>query len=66
MTVEYDHPVAGPVKATGSPLRIDGGPARSTTVPPPLGQDTRRVLRELGVDDATIDTMVEKGTAVVS
>jgi crotonobetainyl-CoA:carnitine CoA-transferase CaiB-like acyl-CoA transferase len=66
MTVEYDHPIAGSVKATGSPLRLDGAPARAHLAPPPLGHDTRSLLHELGVDNGTIDSMIEKGTAVAS
>jgi crotonobetainyl-CoA:carnitine CoA-transferase CaiB-like acyl-CoA transferase len=66
MTVEFDHPVAGPVKTTGSPIHIDGAPARATTIPASLGQHTRALLHELGVDPETIERMVETGTAVVS
>jgi formyl-CoA transferase len=39
MVVTYDHPVAGSVRAIGSPLRIDGEPAISDLVPPTLGAD---------------------------
>lgn len=66
MVVEIDHPVAGQVRTTGSPIRLDGGPARSDLVPPALGQHTRSVLLELGVDEATIEEMVEQGNAVIS
>ena len=37
MVVEYDHPTAGRVRGLGSPIRIDGVPARSTIAPPVLG-----------------------------
>lgn len=37
MVVEYDHPVAGRVRGLGSPIRIDGAPARSDIAPPVLG-----------------------------
>lgn len=66
MLVEVDHPTAGPVRITGSPIRMDGAPSRSDGVPPTLGQHTRSVLLELGVDEATIDEMVNQGNAVVS
>jgi crotonobetainyl-CoA:carnitine CoA-transferase CaiB-like acyl-CoA transferase len=66
MTVEYDHPVAGRVKTTGSPIHVDGAPARAVQMPASLGQHTRGLLRELGVDPETIEQMVEAGTAVVS
>ncbi|MDP9143929.1 MAG: CoA transferase [Actinomycetota bacterium] len=66
MTVEYDHPMAGKVKTTGSPIHVDGAPARAASMPATLGQHTRGLLRELGVDPGSIEQMVEAGTAVVS
>jgi crotonobetainyl-CoA:carnitine CoA-transferase CaiB-like acyl-CoA transferase len=66
MLVELDHPTAGHVRLTGSPIRIDGGQARSDEMPPMLGQHTRSVLRELGVDASTVDKMIEEGTAVTA
>jgi crotonobetainyl-CoA:carnitine CoA-transferase CaiB-like acyl-CoA transferase len=66
MLVEFDHPVAGHVRATGSPLRLDGDQARSEAIPPTLGQNTRQILQELGVDDGTIEKMIEEGRAVAS
>jgi crotonobetainyl-CoA:carnitine CoA-transferase CaiB-like acyl-CoA transferase len=64
MLVEYDHPAAGRVKATGSPIRIDTEAARAPTAPPLLGQHTRELLAELGADPDTIDRMIEEGRAV--
>ena len=66
MTVDFHHPVAGTIKTTGSPIHVDGSPARATSVPATLGQHTRALLGELGLDPATIEQMVEAGTAVVS
>lgn len=64
MLVEFEHPKAGHVRTTGSPLRIDGGQARAQAIPPTLGQHTRAILSELGVDEATIEKMIEEGRAV--
>lgn len=64
MLVEFEHPVAGHVRATGSPVRFDGDQSRSQGLPPALGQHTREILREAGVDDDTIETMIEEGRAV--
>lgn len=64
MLVEFEHPVAGHVRTTGSPLRIDGGQARASTIPPTLGQHTRAILHEMGVDDDTVERMLEEGRAV--
>jgi crotonobetainyl-CoA:carnitine CoA-transferase CaiB-like acyl-CoA transferase len=66
MLVEYEHPNAGHVRTTGSPLRLDGEQARARGLPPVLGQHTRDVLKEMGVDPATIDTMVDEGRAVAT
>lgn len=65
MLVEYDHPRAGTVRATGSPIRVDGSPARSELVPPTLGRDTGRLLAELGVDSASIEKLAREGKAVI-
>jgi crotonobetainyl-CoA:carnitine CoA-transferase CaiB-like acyl-CoA transferase len=66
MLVEFEHPGAGHVRTTGSPIRLDGDQARSGRLPPMLGQHTRPLLAELGVDDDTIDKMIADGRAVVS
>ena len=64
MLVEFEHPKAGHVRTTGSPIRVDGEQARADLLPPTLGQHTRSLLGELGVDDATIEKMIEEGAAV--
>lgn len=64
MLVEFEHPVAGNVRTTGSPLRLDGDQARAQSLPPQLGEHTRQILAEMGVDPATIETMVSEGRAV--
>jgi crotonobetainyl-CoA:carnitine CoA-transferase CaiB-like acyl-CoA transferase len=66
MIVEFEHPVAGAVRATGSPIHIDGAPGRAAKAPATLGQHTRPILREVGVDPESIEKMVAAGTAVVS
>lgn len=66
MLVEFEHPSAGHMRTTGSPLRLDGNQARSGMLPPTLGQHTRSLLSELGVDDDTIEKMIENGRAMSS
>ncbi len=66
MLVEFEHPAAGHVRTTGSPLRIDGGQSQSDALPPKLGQHTRQLMHEMGVDDETIESMIAEGRAVVS
>lgn len=64
MLVEFEHPTAGHVRTTGSPLRLDGEQTRSGILPPLLGQHTRAVLKEMGVDPASIESMITEGRAV--
>lgn len=64
MLVEVDHPRAGTVKMTGSPIRVDEAPARSPVAPPLLGEHTRSLLLELGVDEDTVERMISEGAAV--
>lgn len=64
MLVEFEHAVAGHVRTTGSPLRFDGEQARATQNPPVLGQHTRSLLAEMGVDGVTIEKMIEEGRAI--
>lgn len=63
MLVEFEHPVAGHVRTTGSPIRIDNAPAIAEDLPPVLGQHTRSILAEVGIDQGTIDKMIDEGTA---
>ena len=64
MLVEFEHPTAGHVRTTGSPIRLDGGTSMSDAIPPVLGQHTRAILAEVGVDSGTIDKMITEGKAV--
>lgn len=66
MLVEFEHPTAGFVRTTGSPIRIGSEQARARALPPVLGEHTISILAEAGVDRATIDKMVDEGTAVTA
>lgn len=66
MLVEFEHPVAGHVRSTGSPIRIDGAQAQANGVPPMLGEHTRPILGEMGVDPETIEKMIDDGRAVAT
>ena len=61
MIVETAHPVAGPVKAIGLPIKFSDTPGGVRRAAPTLGQHTREVLRENGYSDAEIDEMVAQG-----
>jgi formyl-CoA transferase len=64
MLVEFEHPVAGHVRTTGSPVRLDDEQARASRLPPTLGQNTRELLHEMGVDNDTIENMIRDGRAI--
>ncbi|MBA3361823.1 MAG: CoA transferase [Acidimicrobiia bacterium] len=64
MLVAVEHPRAGSINTQGSPLRVDGSPARSQLPAPFLGQHTREVLTDLGITDDEIDDLVRAGEAV--
>jgi crotonobetainyl-CoA:carnitine CoA-transferase CaiB-like acyl-CoA transferase len=57
--VTVDHPTIGALDLIGSPIRADGMPA--PTAPPLLGQHSREVLSELGVDAAELEALIERG-----
>lgn len=48
MVVEMEHPVAGPIKLPGVPVKLSATPGGVRTAPPTLGQHTDSVLAELG------------------
>lgn len=66
MIVEYAHPRAGRTRAIGSPLRVDGSPARAEPAPPLLGEHSRQILTEAGADPPTVERLVATGAVVVS
>ena len=66
MLVEFEHPTAGHVRTTGSPIRLDNHQVRAESLPPTLGQHTRAIMKELGVDSNSIDKMIEEGRAITS
>ncbi len=57
-------PHATGVEAPGiaSPMRFSKSPVTYRRAPPMLGQHTREVLREMGLDDAAIERLVKAGT----
>ncbi|MGH9356633.1 MAG: CaiB/BaiF CoA transferase family protein [Terriglobia bacterium] len=61
MIVETVHPVAGPVKAIGLPVKFSETPGGVYRPAPLLGEHTREVLREHGFSDAEIDRMAAEG-----
>jgi len=61
MIVETDHPVAGPVKALGLPIKFSDSPGGSVSPAPLYGQHTREVLLEHGFTAAEIAALAAQG-----
>jgi formyl-CoA transferase len=59
---DAEHPVMGPVRQLGSPMRLSRTPVRRGNAGPPLGQDTRAALEEVaGFSPAEVDALAEAG-----
>ena len=54
MAVDVDHPVLGPIRALGSPLKMSGTPTNPRRRAPLLGEHTTSVLIDYGFTDAEI------------
>ncbi|HEX2544461.1 MAG TPA: CoA transferase [Ramlibacter sp.] len=61
MVYELEHPVIGPMKTLGLPIKSNGELTRIRKPAPVLGQHTREVLAELGYGQDRIDSMLSQG-----
>lgn len=61
MVVEAQHPVAGPVRGIGLPVKFSESPGGAPGPAPVLGQHTREVLAEHGFGAAEIEAMAASG-----
>ena len=61
MVVELEHPVAGPVRHIGIPVKLSDTPGRLTRPAPTLGQHTDEVLEWLGLEKPAIARLRESG-----
>ncbi len=61
MAVEVDHPTAGRITITNTPLKLSKTPGHVRMPAPTLSQHTDEVLRQLGYDDATIAQYYAEG-----
>jgi crotonobetainyl-CoA:carnitine CoA-transferase CaiB-like acyl-CoA transferase len=59
--VEVDDPVAGPLRQQAPFPRLAGEPAPVPTGAPRLGEHTRAVLGDLGLDDGELDALADQG-----
>ncbi len=65
MIVETNHPIAGPVKAIGLPLKFSETPGGVTRAAPTLGQHGREILAEYGFSEDRITEMERSGALVM-
>ncbi|UFU06192.1 CaiB/BaiF CoA transferase family protein [Ruania halotolerans] len=59
--VEYDHPTEGRVKTPGFPYRMTKTPPRIDRGAPRVGEHTREILGELGIESDRADSLVGSG-----
>jgi crotonobetainyl-CoA:carnitine CoA-transferase CaiB-like acyl-CoA transferase len=64
MVTETEHPVAGPVKTIGLPIKFSETPGGVQRPAPRLGEHNREVLSEYGYTDEAIDTLCASGALV--
>jgi crotonobetainyl-CoA:carnitine CoA-transferase CaiB-like acyl-CoA transferase len=57
IVAEQHHPVAGPIKVIGIPVKLSETPGDVGAAAPLLGEHTRDILQELGYDDTAIDRL---------
>jgi crotonobetainyl-CoA:carnitine CoA-transferase CaiB-like acyl-CoA transferase len=61
MVYDIEHPVIGPMKTLGLPVKSNGDLTAIRKPAPLLGQHTREVLRDLGLADADAQRLVSEG-----
>ena len=59
--VEYDHPTEGRVKTPGFPIRFSKTPSTVERGAPLVGEHSREVLGELGLDKDTVERLIAAG-----
>lgn len=59
--VDTSHPVFGTLPVIQTPITYSRTPASVQSGPPMLGEHTRQILSELGMDEAQISRMVSEG-----
>ena len=58
-----DHPTEGKLRMPANPVKMSASPPEVTLLPPTLGQHSVEILRELGYDQARIQSLTGAGGA---
>ncbi|HSG57662.1 MAG TPA: CoA transferase, partial [Paracoccaceae bacterium] len=66
MVLSVDHPRAGKVDTIGHPVKFSRTPANITRAAPLLGQHSRDILSELGLDNARIDALIASRAVIAA
>ncbi|WP_340109753.1 CoA transferase [Pikeienuella sp. HZG-20] len=61
MAMDVEHPGRGPVRMLGFPMKFHATPCTVARPAPRLGSDTFEALREVGVDQGTLDRLAAQG-----
>ena len=59
-----EHPTEGKIRMTRFPVNFSETPAEVRTLPPRLGEDSLEILREAGLSQTEIATLIEAGTTL--
>jgi formyl-CoA transferase len=62
---EVEHPTAGKLRFVGGPVHFDDLARKAAKPPPLVGEQSAKILRELGYDDAIIDDLLSQGISQV-
>ena len=62
----YEHPTEGQLKMPGFPSKFSKTPASIRKHAPKLGEHSKEILAEAGIDEKTIDKMVDSKATLIS
>lgn len=66
MIVEVEHPTAGKVETIGHPVKYSRTPASIDHAAPILGQHTREILGEVGLDEGQIEALIRSQAVIAT